>query len=91
MMAINNIIQKEGVKALYRGYGATLGSFGTFSAIYFLIYENLKCIPHISSFSEIMSRSNHPLVHGEHSEFPRSLPNCNINIIEFRLHSSQIL
>jgi hypothetical protein len=45
------IIREEGVKGLYRvfynnitlkAYGATLGSFGPYSALYFLIYENMK-------------------------------------------------
>ena len=32
----------EGVTGLYRGYGATLASFGPFSALYFAFYEPLK-------------------------------------------------
>lgn len=32
----------EGVRGLYRAYGATVGSFGPFSALYFLFYEELK-------------------------------------------------
>jgi hypothetical protein len=40
--ALLSIIKSEGFKGIYRGYGATLVSFGTYSAIYFLIYENLK-------------------------------------------------
>lgn len=32
----------EGLAGLYRGYGATLASFGPFSALYFALYEWLK-------------------------------------------------
>jgi hypothetical protein len=30
------------VRGLYRAYGATVGSFGPFSAFYFLFYEYFK-------------------------------------------------
>ena len=32
----------EGARGLYRAYGATVMSFGPFSALYFLFYEKLK-------------------------------------------------
>ena len=32
----------EGARGIYRGYGATLVSFGPFSALYFVFYEYLK-------------------------------------------------
>lgn len=31
-------------QTLYRGYGATLASFGPYSALYFLCYEETKCL-----------------------------------------------
>ena len=38
--ATRQIYQMEGlVKGIYRGYGATLASFGPFSAFYFVFYE----------------------------------------------------
>ena len=40
--AIKSILQNEGLGGIYRGYGATLMSFGPFSALYFLFYERLK-------------------------------------------------
>jgi len=40
--AIRQILKTEGVRGLYRAYGATVMSFGPFSALYFLVYENLK-------------------------------------------------
>ena len=40
--AIVKIKQTEGVRGLYRAYGATVLSFGPFSALYFLFYENIK-------------------------------------------------
>lgn len=40
--AIRSIVQVEGVRGLYRGYGATIASFGPFSALYFTLYEQFK-------------------------------------------------
>ena len=41
--AVKQIARSEGVfRGLYKGYGATLLSFGPFSAIYFALYEGLK-------------------------------------------------
>jgi hypothetical protein len=40
--ALSTIMQTEGLRGVYRGYGATLLSFGPFSAFYFLFYEKCK-------------------------------------------------
>ena len=40
--AIRQIMRREGLIGLYRGYGATIASFGPFSALYFAFYERLK-------------------------------------------------
>jgi len=40
--AVKQISQTEGLRGLYKGYGATLCSFGPFSALYFFFYEKLK-------------------------------------------------
>ena len=40
--AYRQIKQTEGIWGLYRAYGATVASFGPFSALYFLFYEKLK-------------------------------------------------
>jgi hypothetical protein len=40
--AVASILRAEGLPGLYRGYGATLASYGPFSALYFLFYEQLK-------------------------------------------------
>jgi len=40
--AILSIWRHEGLRGVYRGYGATLASFGPFSAIYFSGYEQCK-------------------------------------------------
>lgn len=40
--AIRTVLGTEGFRGLYRAYGATVMSFGPFSAFYFLFYENLK-------------------------------------------------
>lgn len=42
--AFRHILQLEGIKGIYKGYGATLLSFGPFSAFYFLFYEKTKQI-----------------------------------------------
>ena len=40
--AFRQISRTEGLQGIYRGYGATLASFGPFSALYFVFYERLK-------------------------------------------------
>lgn len=40
--AMRQIRSTEGIRGLYRAYGATVLSFGPFSALYFMFYENLK-------------------------------------------------
>jgi len=40
--AIRSIVRTEGFVGFYRGYGATVMSFGPFSALYFMFYEELK-------------------------------------------------
>jgi hypothetical protein len=40
--ATRHIISSEGFRGLYRGYGATLASFGPFSALYFMFVESFK-------------------------------------------------
>ena len=39
---VRTIIRTEGLRGIYKGYGATLASFGPFSALYFTFYEKLK-------------------------------------------------
>ena len=40
--ALKQIVKSEGLGGIYKGYGATLASFGPFSALYFLLYEKSK-------------------------------------------------
>ena len=40
--AVRQILRVEGIRGLYRAYGATVMSFGPFSALYFLFYEKFK-------------------------------------------------
>ena len=44
--ALTQIMKTEGVRGIYKGYAATLGSFGPFSALYFVVYEKLKQASH---------------------------------------------
>lgn len=39
--AFATIMREEGVRGLYKGYVATIYSFGPFSAIYFALYEKV--------------------------------------------------
>ena len=40
--ALHKISKTEGISGLYKGYGATLASFGPYSALYFAFYEKFK-------------------------------------------------
>lgn len=40
--AIKTIRQHEGIRGLYRAFGATLMFFGPYSAVLFVFYEKLK-------------------------------------------------
>ena len=40
--AIRQISKIEGIRGLYKAYGATVLSFGPFSALYFMFYEHIK-------------------------------------------------
>lgn len=42
--AMKQISRSEGLSGIYRGYGATLASFGPFSALYFVFYEKFKAL-----------------------------------------------
>jgi hypothetical protein len=42
--ALRQIIKTEGIRGIYKGYGATLASFGPFSALYFMFYEQCKAL-----------------------------------------------
>jgi len=40
--AVRTIMRNEGLRGIYKGYGATLLSFGPFSAFHFLFYETVR-------------------------------------------------
>jgi len=40
--ALKTIGRTEGIRGIYRAYGATIASFGPFSALYFMFYEQFK-------------------------------------------------
>ena len=40
--ALRTIVRSEGLRGIYKGYGATLLSYGPFSALYFLLYEEVS-------------------------------------------------
>jgi Mitochondrial carrier protein len=39
--ALIQICRHEGLKGIYKGYGATLLTYGPFSALYFFLYEEV--------------------------------------------------
>jgi len=53
--AFTKIIKNEGFNGLYKGYAATMMSYGPFSAFYFLFYEEMKkvCIKSNSKEKDI--------------------------------------
>ena len=40
--ALQKILKYEGIRGLYKGYCATVLSFGPFSSLYFLFYEKVS-------------------------------------------------
>lgn len=54
--AIKDTLKKEGVLGFYRGYGATLLSFGPFSALYFMFYEEGKKFLKLEESNDKVSR-----------------------------------
>ncbi|CAM9150188.1 unnamed protein product, partial [Phaeothamnion confervicola] len=44
LQAARSIVATEGLRGIYCGYGATLLSFGPFSALYFTFYEQLRAL-----------------------------------------------
>jgi hypothetical protein len=51
---------KDGIQGLYKGYFATLASFGPFSALYFMFYEQLRSFT-VSTVTTTHSTTNQPL------------------------------
>jgi len=56
--AVRQIVRNEGIRSLYRGYGATLTTFGPFSGLYFVFYEKLKSQ---AAATSLLSSANSPL------------------------------
>ena len=48
------MLKKEGPRALYRGYGPTLWSFGAFSGLYWAFYEQLRPSDTSVSFADAL-------------------------------------
>lgn len=65
--AFQTIAAKEGVAGIYKGYAATLGSFGPFSALYFVGYERFK---YWTRLYLTQSNNNNQLRDLEHVEVP---------------------
>jgi len=44
LKALLQTVKQDGVFNLYKGYWVTLGTFGPYSALYFLVYEQMRSI-----------------------------------------------
>ena len=61
--ALVTIFNEEGLRGIYKGYGATVFSYGPFSALYFFFYEQvsqlkLECVNScLKSFVSLQSKS----------------------------------
>ena len=54
--ALIQICKNEGLKGIYKGYGATLLTYGPFSALYFFLYEEvIGCILVMVFFVDIFA------------------------------------
>jgi len=51
-------VKTEGVLGLYRAYGATVMSFGPFSAFYFMFYEKFKGLVVVNDPESYMKKIN---------------------------------
>eukprot|EP01035_Chromulina_nebulosa_P018562 gene18562-24285_t len=53
--AVNKIWKNEGLRGIYKGYGATVLSYSPFSALYFLLYEETKSfvLPRYSKLTDL--------------------------------------
>jgi hypothetical protein len=59
MDALKRILNTEGLRGIYKGYLATLASFGPFSAFYFAFYEKLKSLAQTSIMDDKQNMSLH--------------------------------
>ena len=65
---------KEGLTGLYKGYGATVLSFGPFSGLYFMFYEKIKLwLGYWNVYSAVMKldKVDQSLLEKPMSEFPQ--------------------
>lgn len=60
IQALLRVHREEGFRGIYRGYGATLASFGPFSALYLSIYDQLKLMAQNTSLSAGKSNKELP-------------------------------
>ncbi|GKY92413.1 hypothetical protein MPSEU_000211900 [Mayamaea pseudoterrestris] len=69
--AMKQISQTEGLRGLYRGYAATLMSFGPFSALYFVFYERCKMLAR--------EYEAHGVLSWEHDALHATLPTADLS------------
>lgn len=70
--ALKQILKSEGLGGIYKGYGATLASFGPFSALYFVFYEKAKSFAH--TYHAFPSTVLHPSSSSSQARIADSLP-----------------
>eukprot|EP00941_MAST-03F_sp_MAST-3F-sp1_P000313 g313.t1 len=59
--AISTIARQEGFVGMYRGYGATVMSYGPFSGLYFMFYEQFKKLAFSMNNVDVKNPENLPI------------------------------
>ncbi|RYG56145.1 solute carrier family 25 protein [archaeon] len=74
--AVRVIMASEGLRGLYKGYGATLASFGPFSAFYFAFYERFKsaALVHVHGSKHTGGDTSQSIAPGDTKEEEAPLP-----------------
>eukprot|EP00922_Rhytidocystis_sp_ex-Travisia-forbesii_P061106 GHVS01090610.1.p1 GENE.GHVS01090610.1~~GHVS01090610.1.p1 ORF type:complete len:353 (+),score=23.94 GHVS01090610.1:147-1205(+) len=67
--AMRTIVKVDGLPQLYKGYVATLASFGPMSALYFMLYQQFKHVATTTRSSSVTCDNNS----GDHTTFMQSL------------------
>ena len=89
--AVRQIVRNEGIRSLYRGYGATLATFGPFSGLYFVFYEKLKSQAAATSLSSANSSlsSSSLIICASGAAAAASLLTSPLDLVRLRMQVSQ--
>lgn len=89
--AVRQIVRNEGIRSLYRGYGATLATFGPFSGLYFVFYEKLKSQAAATTLSSANSSlsSSSLIICASGAAAAASLLTSPLDLVRLRMQVSQ--